>query len=358
MTRTYLILDGLQQPELGQALSRAWAKAGFDNAVDVGGQSAWVSAGTDTATPRRSDEGEESLSDAADGDFIAAEALTEVQIDHAAAIARVFGLEVRDRAGESFIAANDLSKLRGRIIYEYKSRFATAIMFGLPALALHWFGEFLAGGAQSPRDMLYPWLIEMLLVGWVCIAAGWPILWQGALSLRGLRMTNDLLTSFIIFAAFVPSALFSIGVIIGVDPPFALRGPTFHAALLTVTLVVWQRFLLHRAADKLAGKAMLMLPGFNRIIGVWMIAFICITVFVGWRAGLAFAMLLPAVASSASINPWTPGWPSLMPTFAFALMMLLDPGTDAFSLEGIRIEVAAGFGVIQGFSAMWGWRKV
>ena len=53
--------------------------------------------------------------------------LGEADVDRAAAIARRFGIEVRDRVGTTFKADNDLAALHGHMAYEYKSRLATRL---------------------------------------------------------------------------------------------------------------------------------------------------------------------------------------------------------------------------------------
>lgn len=338
MSRTHLILDGLDDPLRGQQLSVRWSQAGFDNAVDVAGQSAWLS--------RKS------------GHADSQAPLTETEVDRAADIARGFGLEPRDRVGETFVADNSLDALRQRMAYEYKSRLATALVFGLPGLVLHYFGGYLAGAATEPRDMLYPWLLQLLLVGWACLAAGWPILWQGVLSLIHLRSTSDLLVSLTLLAAAAPSAIGLSAILFGAQPFFDLAGPTFHAAVYLLCLATAQRWLAYRRIEALAGKAMLMPRRFNRLAAAWLALSAVVMIVGGWRTGLAMAMLLPPLAALGAINPWNPGWSALLPTFAFAGLMLLDPVVGDATLAGVRIEVAAGFGLLQTLVMHLGWRKI
>ena len=42
LDRCHIILDGLQDPQLGQQLSAKWNHAGYRNVVDVAGQCAWL----------------------------------------------------------------------------------------------------------------------------------------------------------------------------------------------------------------------------------------------------------------------------------------------------------------------------
>ena len=339
MNRTHVILDGLGDPSLGQELSQRWAEAGFDNAVDVAGQSAWVAlkeAGDEPAPP-----------------------LTEAEADRAAGIARIVALEIRDRVGESFNPANDLGRLYERMEYEYRSRLATALMFGLPGLVLHYLAPVLAsGGGAHVQGMFFPWLFEALLIGWTCIAAAWPILFQGGLALITLRATPDLLTSLIVLAAYVPSLVGVLGMIAGFEPFFGTAGPTFHAAGFAVILAVAQRWLVYRRIERLRGRGMLMLVRFSQLVGAWIIGAGVLWLVAGWRMSLAFALLLPPMASLGAINPWNPGWASMLPTFAFALLVVLDPKVSDYALTNVRIEVAAGFALLQTLVMAAGWRRI
>lgn len=293
-------------------------------------------------------------------------ALTESDLDRAAAIGRGFGLAVRDRAGQSFRADNDLGALRRQMVYEYKSRLATVLVYGLPALAVHYLGPVLAGGVDGAdgsggtRAMLYPWLFEMLLVGWVCVAGGWPILWQGAVSLAHLRATGDLLTLLIVVWAYVPSVVGVLSIPLTgrawFGSPADGGGPMFHAAVYALGLAVLGRWLAHRAADRLSGRADLMLSGYGRLVVLWVLVSVMVGVVVGWGAGLAFAVLLPAVMSLGAVNTWSPGWSAVLPVCAFAVVFVLGPKALSMPLEGVRVETAAGFGLLMTGVFVAGWR--
>jgi len=333
MVRTHVILDGLADPRRGQALSARWAQAGFDNQLDVAGQSASLT-----------------LRDGA--------AMTEAEVDRAATIARMFGLELRDRASESFMAANNLAAMHQRLAYEYRARLATGLMFGLPAIGLHYVAPLLAVGGDGARTMFFPWLFELLLVGWMCIAAGWPILWQGGLALRSLRATPDFLTTLLIVVAFVPSAIGLLGMLMGHAPFYGLAGPTFHVAAIAVLIALAQRWLMYRNIDRLAGLGMLMLVRFSAVVGAWVVVAGVVWLLVGWKPALALALLLPPMASHGAINPWSPGWTSILPTFAFALLFLINPIIHGLTLEPVRLEVAGGFALLQTLIMAIGWHKI
>jgi hypothetical protein len=336
MVRTHVILDGLQDPDLGRKLSAAWAKAGFVNVVDVTGQCAWLEP------------------DAASG----LSELNEAHVDGAAAIARGFGLELRDRVGSAFRADNDLAALHQRMAYEYKSRFATALVFGLPAIALHYAAPVLAGGGQDPRAMVYPWLFETILVGWACLAAGWPILWQGALSAIYLRTTADLLTTLIVLGAFIPSllGLFSMGFR---ETPLVFhgRGPLYHAAMLTVVIAVLQRWLAHRAAARISGRVTLVPMKFDRAVGLWIAASVIVAYVLGWRWGIAVAMVFPPMVGLGAVNRWSPGWSLLLPVIGFAWLMLAGRRVLHLDIAPVSVEVSAGFGLLMSLVMAAGWRR-
>ncbi len=344
MSRTHFILDGLQDPLLGQALSAHWARAGFHNAVDPAGQCAWL-----TTAP-----GDSPGSDPGT-------ALSEPQAEHAASIARRFGLEIRDRVCSTYQSDNDLPALRDRVAYEYKSRFATAIVFGLPALALHYLGPVLAGGGVQVRSMLYPWLFEMLLTGWLCVAAGWPILWQGVLAMRYRRATIDMLTTAIIAIAFIPSAVGVLSMPFVDCPWFGSPndggGPIFHAAVIAITMAILARWLTHRAAHYLAGRTDLMLAHFSRLIAAWLILVLITFATAGWYGAVAVGLLLPPMISSAAVNRTSPGWSVTLPVFAFTILMLIGPRALDLPLHGVQIETAGAFTLMMTLVFAAGWRQ-
>lgn len=347
-TRTHVILDGLQDLRDGQKLSVKWAQAGFRNGVDVAGQTAWLA-------------GESSDSSKPDLDST----LTEEDMQRAASLARGYGLWIRDRVGNTFRPNNDLAELRQRMIYEYKSRFVTALVFGLPAMGLHYAGPVLAGGIEGPggaKWMLYPWLFEMVLVGWVCLAAGWPVLCQGLTSLMHGRWTPDLLTTVLVLVAWAPSALGVLSMVWGDQPWFisslGVGGPSFHAALLAITLAVLQRWWMYRCAEKLSGRSHNMIPRLDRLILFWLMLVVAVMVWGSWWQGMAFGLLLPPLISSGAINPNCAGRSAVLPVFGFAALFLIGPTALNMPLEGVEIETAVGFCLVMTLYFFSGWRKL
>ncbi len=342
MTHTYVILDGLQDPAYAQAISRAWTATGFVNGIDVAGQAGWLEKLSSVQGPG-SGVGEDAKPQAA---------MTEADVDRAAGAARGFGVELRDRVGATFRPDNDLAALRAHMAYEYKSRLATAVVFGLPAVVLHYVARYLAGGGHDPHSMIYPWFFELVLVGWACLAGGWPILWQGALSLAHLRVTGDLLTSLIVLGAYVPSAVGVLALMVVRQPWLAAQPghePLFFVAMFAMVLALLQRWLAYRAINGLSGRAMLMVPRLSRWLSLWMLLSVVLAIAGGPRWGLTMALLMPPMVGLGAINRWSSGPSMVLPVFGFAMFLLLGPGLLHRELGPEKLEIAAGFqGVMAG----------
>lgn len=367
--RTHVIIDGLQDPVLARDLSARWMAAGFRNAVDIAGQCAWLErdADVDKDANVEGNEHDESIGDEKNNEnaAIVDRPLNEEDVARAGGIARAFGVEIRDRAGKSFVAANQLPALREQMIYEYRTRFAQSLVFGLPAVILHYIGPVLAvGGGESASNMLYPWMIEMVLVGWALWAGGLPILWQGVMSALHLRTTADLLTTAIVFAAFIPSLIGVVSVIFGHEPWFnsgqgstSQAGPTFHVAMLAIMLALFQRWRMFKHAHRLTGRASLMMPRFNRLCAAWIVAmFVAMFVF-EWRTALGVGLLMPALLSAGGINKLSPGWSMALPVLAFVPLFLFGDRFTNTQMDGIRIEVAVGFQLLMAVVFAISWSK-
>jgi hypothetical protein len=113
---------------------------------------------------------------------------------------------------------------------EFKYRFAQAVIFGLPVLALQWFGGALGGPADEARRWVA--VLQALLAGWVTYVAAVGIVAEGLLS---RRITLD----FIVGGMSILLYLFSLGSVIGV----VVRGQPFYAPLLfhvaIILLAIW-----------------------------------------------------------------------------------------------------------------------
>ena len=338
-TRTYVILDGLQEPQWGQALSRRWMDAGLPNSVDVAGQFAWITPSTQSKH----------------------QSLDEENATRAANIAQLFGLEIRDRIGKVFCADNNLNALQDHLCYEYKSRFATALVFGLPAIVLHYWGPFLAGGTGDWRSMIFPWMIEFLLVGWLGLAAGWPILWQGMLSLIHLRVTADLFTMTIFATGFLHSCFTAFAAPWISSPSFGQppdSNPMFIVPNLAIMIAVLQRWLVYQSIRNLRGNTMRMIPKFSMLIIAWLIACIIITLTSGLQIGLAVGLLLPPMIGLGGVNHWSPGVTLLLPVIAYTIFFLLAPTSLHLDIEAVRAEIAILFALLMTCVLALGWRDL
>lgn len=327
----------MQDPLLGQDLSARWADAGLLNRIDVAGQSAelW-----------RADD----------------ESINEENIQLAAGIARAYGVEIRDRIGINFQPDNDLDELQKRIAGEYRQCFAQAIMFGLPALVVHYLAPILSGGPTDDGSykMIYPWLIEMVLVGWLLRVSAWSILWQAAMSLIHVRATGDLFTGFVIIATFVASA---IGVIMSpfIDNSFvALDGTLFHVAVVTTIIVTAQRCAAHGLARQLGGHSQMMLRNYGRLIRIWLIACLLAWLLKDYRWALGFALLLPPMMSFGAIAP-RGGASAILPIFGFAVFLLIaEKPALKFDVDvnAVVIEIAFAFSVMMTLVFIAGWKRI
>jgi hypothetical protein len=64
-------------------------------------------------------------------------------------------------------------------IREYQYRAAQSAVFGLPVLALHFFGHFLGSGADR-----WPILMQMLLTGWIVYVSATGMIFEALLTMR------------------------------------------------------------------------------------------------------------------------------------------------------------------------------
>jgi cation transport ATPase len=126
---------------------------------------------------------------------------------------------------------------------EHKYRFAQCMIFGLPVLALHYFGPKL-GGADSSR---WTGLLQSLLAGWTLYIGAIPLLTESALLLCSGKLKIDLVIS-------VASVILYILGVVGWI--FSLRGanaPVRGAfSFLVIVLVFWSgvQWLWLRRVDR------------------------------------------------------------------------------------------------------------
>jgi cation transport ATPase len=124
-------------------------------------------------------------------------------------------------------------------VREFKYRFAQSFVFGLPVLALHWFGHRL-GGFEADR---WIGLLQFLLAGWVMYVAMAGMLFEGLLYLARRKLSSNLLVSLIAAMLYCFSAV-SWGAILLGHHPWPMN-PRFDLAVLFIVIwtgVQWFRF--------------------------------------------------------------------------------------------------------------------
>ncbi len=339
MPRVHLILDGLQDPRHARELSARWSAAGLDNAVDPTGQCGWIS-----------------LGNRAPGE--PARGLTPEELERAMAIARAFGIEPRDLVMEAVEDGEAPAALRERVLTEYRRALGQALAFGLPLLVLHAMAPILASGDRA-AGLVYPWLIEAALGTWVLRVTAWSLIWQGALALLHLRMTADLYFLTVALVAWGGSMLGMGALVAGGEPWFGDSGPLFHAAGAAACLAALQRYLAHRLAPRLRGRAHLLIPVCSTALSAWLGFAAGVAWLWGLRDGVAFALLLPPLCSLACVSARTPGAAAMLPVPAFAALLFLGDGWMAsmgLKLEGSRVAAAMAFATLMTIAMGLGWR--
>ncbi|HEV8379442.1 MAG TPA: hypothetical protein VGP99_11380 [Tepidisphaeraceae bacterium] len=126
-------------------------------------------------------------------------------------------------------------------IREHKYRFAQCMIFGLPVIALHYFGPRL-GGPEAAR---WIGLLGALLAGWCLYIGALPLLSEGSMLLSLGKVKFDLVTS---VAAFI---LYIVGVVGWI---FALRGRAAPMAsafsVEVIILIAWSGVQWLRLASR------------------------------------------------------------------------------------------------------------
>jgi len=115
-------------------------------------------------------------------------------------------------------------------IREYKYRFAQCLVFGLPVLALHFFGPKL-GGAEAGR---WAGLLGALLSGWCLYVGALAMVSEGAMLLAFGKMRFELLLGIVVVVFYVVGVVGWIFTLRGRSAPI---GSAF--SVVVVILVLW-----------------------------------------------------------------------------------------------------------------------
>jgi cation transport ATPase len=141
-----------------------------------------------------------------------------------------------------------LSRPIGERQREFRYRFAQAVIFGLPVIALQYFGNSL-GGEDSPR---WVGLLQGLLTGWVCYVGAAGVLFEGGVVLaRMRRLTIDALVAAGVFLIFLWSVLAWITWLV----PHAPRHVPMRYHWCVAILVVWSGVRWMMFARRQVGSA-------------------------------------------------------------------------------------------------------
>ena len=113
-----------------------------------------------------------------------------------------------------------LSRPLDQRIREYRYRLAQTLVFGLPVIALQFFGRSL-GGAEAER-----WVgaLQAILTGWIVYVGAAGMLFEGTILLWQGRLTIELLVAITVVGLFLYSAIAVTGVI--------FRGELWYRPLL------------------------------------------------------------------------------------------------------------------------------
>ena len=119
---------------------------------------------------------------------------------------------------------------------EYKYRFAQSTVFGLPVIALHYFGPSL-GGPEAGR---WVGMLQTLLAGWVMYVGAMGMLVEGIL-LR--KVTADAIAALVAISLYLSSAFGVVYLFVTMRP--STIPESFHLAIiLTITwaAIQWRRY--------------------------------------------------------------------------------------------------------------------
>jgi len=259
--------------------------------------------------------------------------IDEAFADKVVEAARHWGIEPRDRVGSSFVSTISADVLRKRLESEWRSRLATGLVFLLPAMLIHYLKPILAGATNY-----VPNGIEAVLVGWVIVASGWPILYQMMVSVFSFRMTPDLFQGTLILVSFFAGVWATV-----TDQ----AETTFHITAFAVLSMALQRMVVWRNAARSAGQGHLMLP-FSSVLMVLFVGSIIVMCLFDFAGGLSMMLAVPAMLGLLAINRLAHPVTWVVPVILF--VALVEVGAIVFADSEVmmagRVEGAFGFVVL------------
>ncbi len=307
--RWVMVLDGLQDPTLARSISARLSGAGIDNRLDLTAQRLHVEAEDDD--PR------------------------------IAGILAAFGMAVGTE---------------GPDVWRCRLGRAAAVLLVLALLS----GAVELAIAVNTVTDTWRWLHAALLLPALYYAD--PIICQSLAAMRALRSSADLLTGAIVFIA----ALLAVGDLAGWGVAEAGKA-ALPLAIGALALGMVQRWLSHRMAERLSGRADSVIAGWHRLVAVWLAASLLLGLLAGWPWLMALLLVLPPMLSLGAVNPWSPRWQMALGPIAFALVLagpagaLSTPGVAPWPqplppiLPGV---VGLGFQAIMVVVMAMGWRSI
>jgi hypothetical protein len=110
---------------------------------------------------------------------------------------------------------------------EYRYRCAQCVVFGLPVLALEWFGPKLSGSSDEASRWVP--ILQAILAGWICYVGALGMLVEGLMTFRrGVRA--DFIVATLSIGAYLYSLVSAIGVFV--------HGRPFYRPLLFTFVVL------------------------------------------------------------------------------------------------------------------------
>lgn len=116
-------------------------------------------------------------------------------------------------------------------VREYRYRCAQCVIFGLPVLALQWFGPRLSSGPEEAARWVP--ILQAVLAGWICYVGALPMVVEGMIGSGWMVRSNLVVSAATIIAYLYSGGSLVLGLIHG-HPGYRTL---FH--VVVITLVVW-----------------------------------------------------------------------------------------------------------------------